>query len=742
MTSARALLFGPVGGPGGGVEPQVASAAEDDAPEWGPLLRGERRAGRLLAQIAAASAATTLLGGLAAVPLSLAHLWRPVVALPVLVVLAAVAVRASRCVSARPMPPWSLVLCLLIAVGAGIWAGATHDEHVVLRRDAGSYALYGQQLAERHQLPIEVHVDRLGGAAVADDPDVAVASPGFFRQGHGEGTTVVPQFLIGVPAWLSVGMWVGGWTGLFLVPAVFIALAIASVAALAAATVGPRWAPVAALATAVTAPVLHAARSTYSEPAALLALSAALTVLAAAVEHGSRRPARSARMALLAGLLLGGAGLVRLDALREAVLLIPVAAYLAVRRHPAARPVVMGTATGLVVSALVALVLARPYLALLKGSLVPLAGLGLLAGVGALLVVRRAGLRPPAPDPAVESPAARWLPVVGAGLVALVGVALATRPWWLVGHQSAHDPSGGSIAGWQAAQGLPVDRTRTYAEQSLTWAGWWVGPAALLLAWAGAGLAAYRTGVVLARRLVPPAWLAPYVVGLGSIVLTLARPGITPDHPWADRRLVVSVLPGLLLLGTGAVAQLTRLARRRAPLPVLVAAVLVGVVALAGPAYAATRPMATQRTELGELAAVHTVCQAFRPGDVALEVGERTTNEWVQDLRGICGVTTAGIHVKGTSTTTEAGRAAVAAALARVVPRVAERLPAGGRVLLVADRADLLTDLGYRTPTRLVLLHTTEDERLLTQRPSGTVPLTVELWAAPVATAVGPAPAG
>ncbi len=149
-------------------------------------------------------------------PLALAHLWRPVIALPVLLVVAALAIRAARCVSARPMPPWSLVLCLLIAVGAGIWAGATHDEHVVLRRDAGSYALYGQQLAQQHQLPIDVQVSRLGGPTVVDDPDIAVASPGFYRQGHGTATTVVPQFLIGFPAWLSVGMWIGGWTGLFL----------------------------------------------------------------------------------------------------------------------------------------------------------------------------------------------------------------------------------------------------------------------------------------------------------------------------------------------------------------------------------------------------------------------------------------------------------------------------------------------------------------------------------------------
>ena len=114
------------------------------------------------------------------------------------------------------------------------------------------------------------------------------------------------------------------------------------------------------------------------------------------------------------------------------------------------------------------------------------------------------------------------------------------------------------------------------------------------------------------------------------------------------------------------------------------AAVLVGAVALVWPAWQATQPMDRQRTELGELGAVHTVCASFRPGDVVLAVGERTTNEWVQVLRGICDVPTLGVHVRGTSTSTEAGRAALATALARVVPEVQA---AGGRVVLVGRPA-------------------------------------------------------
>ncbi len=698
-----------------------------EADEWGPLLRGERRAGRLLARLTAASAATTLLGGAVAVPLALAHLWRPVVALPVLLVVVAVSVRASRAVVARPMPPWSLVLVLLVAVGAGVWAGTTHAEHVVLRRDAGSYALYGQQLASAHQVPVDVDVRALGGAPVLNDPDVTVGSPGFYQQGHGAHTRVVPQFLIGVPAWLSVGMWLGGWTGLFLVPAVFIALGVAALGALTTATIGPRWAPLAAAAVASAAPVLHAARSTYSEPAALLVLAAALTLLATATEVGGRHPRVSARMALFGGLLLGGAGLVRLDALREVVLAIPVAVLLATRRHPAARPLALAAAGSTAFCLLADLLLDRPYLRLLAGSLLPLfAGAVVFAGAG--LLVLRATRRPTPPGWWPRSPrAAAAVPYLLAGLVLVAGVALATRPWWMTGHTTQHDPSKGTVKVLQTAQGLSGDGTQTYAEHSLTWVSWWVGWTALALALAGAVLAAYRLGVVVVRGRTLLAWIGPYVVGLGSLVLVLYRPGITPDHPWADRRLVVSVLPGVLLLATAAVATLVRLARRHAPLPVLAVAVVVGVVAVVGPAVSATWPIRDQRTEQGEVAAVHAVCRSFRPGDVAVLVGERAANEWPQVIRGTCSVPALVVRVPHTSTQTAAGQQALAGALDRVLPKVR----AGGRhVVLVSDRGELLASLGL-TPTHLVNLQTTEDARLLTRRPEAAVPLVVTLWSAP-----------
>jgi hypothetical protein len=308
--------------------------------------------------------------------------------------------------------------------------------------------------------------------------------------------------------------------------------------------------------------------------------------------------------------------------------------------------------------------------------------------------------------------------------VLAAGVVLATRPWWLVVRQSPNDPGSRVVAGLQRLQGLPMDAGRTYAEHTVAWVAWYTGPLALGLAWlvlaglAGALTRSWRDGEPL------PAWSGPYVVGLGSTVLTLWRPGITPDHPWADRRLVPVVLPTLVIAGCAGVAWAVRAARARAPaghrrVAGAVAAVF-GVLALVVPAAVATAPVATARTELGELAAVRQVCAALRPGDVVVSVDARARNEWPQLIRGVCNHPAASF--RGTPGGTPAPE---------VVQRVAQRIrSAGGRpVLLAANGAASLTDLGL-TPVQVTRLRTTEDQRPLTRRPDGVDPLDVDVWLA------------
>ncbi|WP_426562344.1 hypothetical protein ACPPVT_17100 [Angustibacter sp. McL0619] len=676
----------------------------------------------LLARCGTALAVWVVTVCVLAVPLLVLGRWAPALAALVLLAGAVAGVLLARRVPVAVVPAPAAGLILAVAVAAGLWAGATHAEHTVLRRDAGTYALFGQHLGTAHQARVEVSVADLGGPAALALPGVGVGSPGFYEQGSGKGTYVVPQFLVATPVWLSVGWWLGGWTGLLLVPAVALAAAVLAFGSLAVRVVGGWWGLLATAALVVCQPVLHAGRSTYSEPFALLVGCAGASLLVAACarpDGWDDDPTRARRLALLAGLLLGGVALVRVDALRETALLLPAAALLATRgraERAVAGRLVAGLALSTAAAAAAAVLLSRPYLASISGSLLPLGGLAVVLALfaAAVVLLGRRGVRLPARLRLA-------LPWVLPGGVGLVGLLVATRPLWQTVRQSATDPGSRVVAALQARQGLPVDGGRTYAEHSVQWVPWWVGLPVLLLAYAAAIGAARRVGRAWADDDQLPAWTTLAIAAIGSTVLTLYRPGITPDHPWADRRLVPVVLPTVLLLAVAAARWLCAAVAERWPVRVarpLAVVVLSAAVLL--PAVLATLPLAGQRTEHGEVAAVADACDAFGPGDTAILVDSRAANEWTQVLRGVCDVPT----VVVASTT------AVPADVSTVVA-VSQAVVAAGRrpVVVAAGSPDALTRLGA-APSQVVRLGTIEDQRLLTRRPSGDAPLAVDLWLA------------
>ena len=326
---------------------------------------------------------------------------------------------------------------------------------------------------------------------------------------------------------------------------------------------------------------------------------------------------------------MGGAVAIRVDALREVVLVVPVVVLAALQRQSHARSLGVSTAVSTVVAFGVTWLTSSEYLGSIAGSLLPLVALGAAACLlGAVLLWgSRRGWSMPA---LVQA----WLPRLLAGGFVLVGLVLASRPWWQVVRQSAADPGARVVAGLQARQGLTVDGGRTYAEHTLTWMSWWVGPIALGLALVATAVLAHRAASswVDGRQL--PGWSGPAIIAIGSTLLTLYRPGITPDHPWADRRLVIA-LPTVVVLTVACAAVVSRWSTRRLPYAVNVA-VSVGIAAaLLVPTALATRPHADERVELGEWKAVDTVCAALRPGDVALMVDSRAANEWPQVMRGL-----------------------------------------------------------------------------------------------------------
>jgi hypothetical protein len=261
----------------------------------------------------------------------------------------------------------------------------------------------------------------------------------------------------------------------------------------------------------------------------------------------------------------------------------------------------------------------------------------------------------------------------------------------------------------QAVSGLPSQPNRTYAEISLYWVVWYIGLPALLLATFGAALLGRR----LLRRY-SPEWVLTYAVIVWSSITTLLRPGITPDHPWASRRLVAVVIPGLLLFALWGLAWIVRRVRRLGYSPQVTGVVAAcGAVVLLVPVVAASFGVMFTRTERGEVAAVRRLCANIGPG-ASVVIAERVTaDRFSQVIRGMCGLPVA------------RSPRADPAATRRVITAIAA---AGRRPVVLGGNASDVTPFG--SARQVVHLVTRQDEHTLVTPPDGTWGLTINVWMA------------
>jgi hypothetical protein len=221
-------------------------------------------------------------------------------------------------------------------------------------------------------------------------------------------------------------------------------------------------------------------------------------------------------------------------------------------------------------------------------------------------------------------------------------------------------------------------------------------------------------------------WLPVLLLYLCPAVLVLVRPGITPDHPWADRRLVVEVVPCVVLLGTWATAMAFQwivglfnnptdesvtgrriqglLARRgtvRAVVVLVVAAYLV-------PAGFALVPVAVDRTEQGETALSAAVCGQLRPTDSVVLIDQ----QWMPVIRAECGLPVAQLLDPSPE----------------AVARVTASIRAAGRTPVIAGSQTADPGPLSLAPTTDLVLDTAEDQQQLVTRASGTQPLFLRFW--------------
>jgi hypothetical protein len=527
---------------------------------------------------------------------------------------------------------------------------------------------------------------------------------------------------------LSLGFWASG-AGLavFWGP-VLGALAIFAFGGLAARLVGPRWAPFAALAIGVTIPMQYVSRSTWSEPLALLFLVSGLSLWidsqrtdrgqedAGAWRSGWRQQARSSTHVLagVAGLLLGLVFLIRLDGPGDIMLVVPYCGLLILRRQRQAVPLIAGLLVGTVYGSLDAAFLTAPYL--IPSNTVSVEGM--CAAVTALLLgtivavwwLRRRGseLR--------TQPKSRLVHGVAALPFVVIAVFL-LRP--------------------EVQRGWHSDYLHAYAPLGLHWIYWYTGFSTIAFAVIGYAM--------LGRRCIKgqaPAWVLPLLVFGCATLVFLYQPAITPHQPYASRRLVPAVLPGLILLAVWLASWLAQKSRevhlvevsgflKRAPRAFVIFCCAGAI--LVPPALGNLGGLAFKRTFVGEIGGVNQLCLAIPAGSSVLFIDYSMMGGFGQVIRGMCDVPVAAVHTTIPEVVVpDEGDDVPPAEIIAAVRAIED---SGHHPLVLAPTeakfAPLIKEFGHGTVRVLMTLAVNNDAHVLYGVPRGTSPesWTIYSWA-------------
>ncbi|MUL39735.1 hypothetical protein FZ103_00830 [Streptomonospora sp. PA3] len=669
---------------------------------------------RLFARVTAAPAVALSAWLLVAFPLLVAGALSPLTgALLGIPAVAAGMLGVFRLVPALPaeqgrLPWWPFALTAAIAAAFAAVQLGYHSEILVIRRDPASYAQFTSWIAQHGSLPIPQQRHLIAG----DDPALHYGSLAYYQVGE----VIWPQFLAGAPLVYTVGHWLGGITGMLVTPPIIGGLGVLTFGGLTARLVGPRWAPAGALLLAVCQTQQWISRSTYSEPVAQVLL---LGALALAFDALTRRVgsgggwSRWHTLAGAAGLVFGLGLVVRITALRDLLPLVAFGGLLLLARRGQAAPLLGGLAVGTGYGAVAGYRLSRPYLEHLSASLIPLLWISaaVVAGVAAAVALLwRRGL------PRGDRPA--WLPAAAALAVLAVMAALALRPLFYTDLGHGDQATADFIGQVQEIEDLHVNPDRTYYEMSLYWVGWYVGLGTVLLGTFGAAVIVRR--IMLGRA---PQWVLPAMVLSWTVVTTLLRPAITPDHPWASRRLIVLVLPAFILFAMWFTAWLAhRLGtepqvRPRLRRAMAAAAAALGVAVMLVPTAITAAGVMTYRSDVGSVAAVRKLCRAVPP-DASVLMVDGVYGGYMQLVRGMCGVPTAALVSSRPERDT-----------ARIIEEIRER----GRtpVLAASEPRHIMPHVPPDTPLRHPFaVNTEQDPSTLMQPPSGAWIFDGDVWIA------------
>ena len=622
---------------------------------------------------------------------------------------------------AKPTPRWVLWSLVAISVAFGAFQAVYHSQFVVDQLDAASYMNFATWISAHGSLPIPQDAAAFGNA-----PGITFNSAAFYSGTiYHTGSSIVPQFMAGLPMLLSLGFWAGGARLALLWAPMLGALGVFTFGGLVARLVGPRWAPFAALAIGIGIPEAYVSRNTYSETLAQILLLGALSLWidSQRTDRGEedagrwrsnwRTHARSASHVLagVTGLLFGITLLVRIDGPADILFVVPYCGLLVLRRRRQVIALMAGTLIGLVYGAVDALFLTFPYLQTNASSvkyMVAAFAAFTAATAAAVWWLRKRGSE-------LRTPPRPWLVRALTALPFLVVTVFIIRPY--------------VERNWRALQ---------YAPLSLHWIYWYTGVSAIAFA--------VIATAMLGRRCVKgeaPVWVLPLLTFAWAILWFLVRPAITAHQPYASRRLVPAVLPGLILLAVWLAAWLGKRSRvvhlvnvpdylRRAPRTFVIACCagaifLPPMIGNFGLSLSGSDGLALQRAYVGEIAAVDKVCQAIPPHSSVLIADFMLNWQWAENIRGTCGVPVAAVQTVVPGANTAPGwNASPAAMLADV--RAIQKV--GRHPVVLAATSEELSQLGNGAVNLVMDQNTSIDEHQVFGTPRNTLPqrFTVYSW--------------
>ncbi len=557
-----------------------------------------------------------------------AGIYSPAVAFPLGAAAFAVLIAAARPLLRKPAgtpstsatrSAWAV---LALAIADAIWNALNASQHVLINRDGGLYLNAGKWIAEHGNLSVPA----VSGPFASNPAVVTSESTGMTLVGHRLEFSLSHM----LPSLLAEAQNIGGDHLMFVTVPLLGGLALLAFYLLASRVTRS---PVAALgATACLAfimPQVSFSRDTTSEIPTQVLLFTALWMLC------DPETWRSRRTALCAGIVLGLVQAMHVDGLAFFVGLPLVYATVWLhgrgRERRALREAIIWSAAGTLVGVALSFfdlgTRNHDYFTNLRANLA-----GLVAGIvvvvvaasGLIVLARRRELL-------ARVQRARAPLATAVGVTTLIG---GFGAWWLRPHlQQEHGKPNPMVAYVQRLNHLPIQPARVYAELSVRWIGWYLGPVTLALTLVVAAVVARS----LVRGSAPvPTQSVAFLLGPPTL-LYLWRPRITPDHIWATRRFLPAVFPGVILLFF---CGLCWVARSRPETRRKVVAVVLGIAAIAFPLWTVHR-VSRMTEQRGDYAVVQAACRMLGPNSAVVTLDERRSVLYevaAQTLRSFCNI--------------------------------------------------------------------------------------------------------